>query len=132
MDRNYAYIRVVGTADSGLVTQRLGLQPTRQWNAGDLRANGTPRDASLWAYESPAFETGQLDEAIAAVVLFIEASGIRLDDLPGDFEATLQCVGYHQHQSPGFHLTGDLVRKLGRLGLAIDFDLYCHAGPQEG
>ncbi len=127
MDRKYAYISVNGTGDTALVTAHFGLQPTTRWNVDDLRANGTKYGFSHWTYESPTFEAVVLDEAILALVNFVEENALNLASLPADFEACLQCVGYHERESPGFHLDRGLLQRIARLGVSLDFDLYCHA-----
>ena len=125
MDRNYAYLRIVGTSDVAVVTERLGVQPHKSWNVGDMRSNGTVYNFSHW--QTAEFEKSSLDEAVRALVEFIESENLDVSRLPSDFGATIQCVGYHEEESPGFHFEGELVQRLGRLGLPIDFDLYCHA-----
>jgi hypothetical protein len=127
MDKNYAYISIVGTGDASLLTEQLQLQPTRTWNIGDARKSGGSYPASTWSFESPEFEKPFIHEALAAVVSFIEVHGLNLSSLPADFEAHIQCVGYHEQSSPGFHISKNLLAKLAALGLELDFDLYCHA-----
>lgn len=125
MDRSYAYLCVEGQSDATIVTAAFGVQPAKSWNVGDKRSNGTVYNFSHW--QAAEFEGEPLDAALRALVGFIEEAGIDLSKLPHGFEASIACVGYHEDQSPGFHFDADLVRRLGRLGLAIDFDLYCHA-----
>jgi hypothetical protein len=127
MDRNYAYISITGTGNATEITELLGLKPTKSWNVGDSRKQGPPYEFSHWSFESAAFEKDLLDEALEAVVQFIEEKKLNLLQLPQDFQTCIQCVGYHETSSPGFHLSAELVEKVGRLSLPIDFDLYCHA-----
>jgi len=125
MDRSYAYLRVVGRSNVAAVTDAFGIQPAKSWSVGDTRSRGGVYDFSHW--QTAEFEGPSLDDAVRALVDFIEQAGLDFSRLPTDFDATIQCVGYHEDQSPGFHFEADLVRRLGRMGLAIDFDLYCHA-----
>jgi hypothetical protein len=125
MDRSYAYLRVVGQSNVAGITDAFGIQPAKSWNVGDKRPNGSVYDFSHW--QTAEFEGQSLDDAVRALVGFIEDARLDCSQLPNDVEATIQCVGYHEDQSPGFHFEADLVRRLGRMGLAIDFDLYCHA-----
>ena len=129
MDRSYAYLRVVGQSDVRVVTEALGVQPAKSWNVGDQRANGSVYDFSHW--QTVEFDGPSLHDAVRALIDFIEGAGLQLSRLPRDFEANVQCVGYHEQESPGFHFESNLVHRLGRLGLAIDFDLYCHARSPE-
>ena len=125
MNRSYAYLRIIGKSDTAAVTKAFGIQPATSWNVGDKKPNGSAYNFSHW--QSAEFERPSLDEAVRALVEFIEGAKIKFSRLPNDFVATIQCVGYHEEQSPGFHFDEGLVQRLGRLGLAIDFDLYCHA-----
>jgi Domain of unknown function (DUF4279) len=127
MDRSYAYLRVVGQSSVAGVTDAFGIQPAKSWNVGDKRRNGSVYDFSHW--QTTEFDGQTLDAAVRALVGFIEESRLEFSRLPNGFVATIQCVGHHEDQSPGFHFEADLARRLGRMGLAIDFDLYCHAKP---
>jgi hypothetical protein len=127
MDRNYAYISITGTGNTATITESLGLKPTKSWNVGDSRKQGPPYEFSRWSFESADFEKDQLEKALEAIVLFVEERKLKLLQLPQDFQACIQCVGYHEQSSPGFHLFAELIEKIGSLGLPVDFDLYCHA-----
>ena len=127
MEKNYAYISITGTGNTSEVTEFLGLEPTSSWNVGDLRKNASPYEFARWDFKVVAFEKEFLDEALTAVVQFIEENNLQLVRVPAEFEACIQCVGFHEQRSPGFHLSRELLAKLGSIGVAIDFDLYCHA-----
>ncbi len=127
MEQNYAYISITGTGNTSEVTEFLGLEPTNSWNVGDLRKKGSPYEFARWDFKDETFEKELLDEALTAVVQFIEKKNLPLVQLPADFEACIQCVGYHEQNSPGFHISRELLARLGNIGVAIDFDLYCHA-----
>jgi hypothetical protein len=115
MDRTYAYLRVVGHSDTVVVTEVFGVQPAKSWNVGDRRQNGSIYDFSHW--QSTEFEGSTLDDGVHALLDFIEEVKLDFSQLPNDFVATIQCVGYHDARSPGFHFDADLVQRLGRLGV---------------
>ena len=127
MDKNYAYISINGKEDFSLVSKALNLEPTDSWNVGNARRNGSIYDFSHWAYKLPEFEQEFIDEALQSVVSFIEKKQLDFSLIPKGFEAFISCVGSHEKNSPGFHLSRELVVKLGKIGLAVDFDLYCDA-----
>lgn len=56
-----------------------------------------------------------------------EGSKYGFSQLPDGFDAFISCVGWHEQQGLGFHISRDLIVRLGKIGLAVDFDLYCHA-----
>ncbi len=67
-----------------------------------------------------------MDESLEKVVAFIEEKKLDFSSIPDGFTAFISCAGFHEKRSPGFHLSVGLIKKLGLIGLAIDFDLYCH------
>lgn len=127
MDRNYAYISVNGTGSTLSVTEALRLEPTSEWNVGDKRNNKSCYEFSHWEYKSPEFEQETIDAAILKVVEFIEIKCLDFTKVPDGFQAVISCAGWHEVKSPGFHLSKDLIVRLRNIGLAVDFDLYCHA-----
>ena len=127
MEKNYAYLSVLGQGDVSLVTERLELQPTKAWNAGDPRPSGGTYSAAHWAYESTEFEKPTLEQAIVAVLSFIKTKHLNLALLPAGFFGCIQCVVYHESSISGFHLSRELVTEIASLSLSLDFDLYCHA-----
>jgi hypothetical protein len=125
MDKSYAYISVNGKENTALVSKALNLEPTSSWNVGDKRKNGSTYDFSHWEYMLPEFEQEFVDESLENVVAFIEKKQLDFTLIPKDFNAFISCAGWHESKSPGFHLSKELIAKLGRIGLAVDFDLYC-------
>ena len=109
------------------MSKALNLEPTDSWNLGDTRRNGSVFDFSHWEYRLPEFEQEFMDDALKSVVSFIEKEQLDFSHIPKGFEAFISCAGWHEKSSLGFHLPRQLVVKLGEIGLAIDFDLYCHA-----
>ena len=126
MDKNYAYISINGKEDVSLVSNALNLEPTNAWNVGDKRKNGSIYNFSHWEYRIPEFEQEYMDESLKNVVEFIESKKLKFNLVLDGFEATISCAGFHEKLSPGFHLSADLIRRLGLIGIAVDFDLYCH------
>ena len=45
-------------------------------------------------------------------------------ELGNRFTTVLECVGHYSTSSAGLFLTADVVRRLARLNLAVDYDLY--------
>jgi hypothetical protein len=126
MNRNFAYIKFTGAEDVSVITDVLNLEPSKAWNIGEKRSNGSIYGFSSWSYENIKFENELLDEAISEVVSFIEANKIGFSMVPHCFELTIQCVGYHEESISGFHLSRELIKRLYNVGAAVDFDLYCH------
>jgi hypothetical protein len=127
MDKNYAYIRFTGTHNVSEITQILELEPTRSWNVGDNRKDGSNYNFSFWSYESEIFEKEFIDEAICEVINFIEPISEKFKLLPSYFKPVLMCVGYHEKSFSGFVISKETIEKLYLYGLDLEFDLYCHA-----
>ncbi len=125
MDKAFCYIRITGKRDYNIVTAELDLDPTSFWNVGDKRDNGSEYEFSNWSYKSPEFESECMDVSIDKILKFIESRNLNFVGLNSDFEISIQCVGYHEKVSPGFHLSKQVIGKLAALGVNIDFDLYC-------
>lgn len=126
MDKSCAYISINGIGKTSSVTDVLGISPTSEWNVGDLRNNGTIHTVAHWEYKVPEFETECMGESLFAVIQFIESAGLDFSEIPEAFEAFISCVGWHKHKGLGFYLSKEMIISLGKIGLAVDFDLYCH------
>lgn len=126
MNKNFAYIKFTGTEDVSVITNVLNLEPSKAWNLGEKRSNGSTYNFSNWSYENADFEKELLDDAISEIVSFIESRKTSFSMVPRCFEFTIQCVGYHEKIISGFHLSRELIERLYKVGAAIDFDLYCH------
>ncbi len=127
MDKNYAYISIKGIEDISLVNNALNIEPTDSWNVGDKRKDGSTYNFSHWEYKLPEFEQEYMDDALEEVVVFIEKQQLDFSKVPDGFEVYISCAGWHEKNSPGFHLSEELIVKLGKIGVAVDFDLYCYA-----
>jgi len=125
MDRNYAYLRIIGEGEIKEVTRALGVEPTKSWNKGDVRKAGGVYEFSNWTYNAQKFEDKVLDSSIEKVVDFLESLNWSQVLLPSGFEGTIQCVSYHKERSPGFHLDRKLISRIAELNMEVDFDLYC-------
>lgn len=126
MNRNFAYIKFTGTEDVSVITNVLNLEPSRSWNVGEKRQNGSIYNFSHWSYENSNFEREPLDEAISEVLSFIESKKASFNLVPHCFEFTIQCVGHHEENISGFHLSRELIERLHKVKATVDFDLYCH------
>lgn len=102
MDLNYAYLCFKGSADIYEITKQLSLQPTKCWNVGDKRKDGSTYKFSFWSYESKDFEKSLLDQSISEVINFIGNHQLNLNALSKNFDIYISCVGYHTNSFSGF------------------------------
>ena len=68
----YAYISFTGKDDVDdfpleVVTERLGVQPTKTWRIGDRVNNFVSRFYNCWKYESERLETLDADDVLLQI-----------------------------------------------------------------
>ena len=128
MEKNqaYAYLRLVdfpGTVQE--MTQRIGLQPTEAWHAGDPAPSPhPPHKFSAWHLRSRLPKSDEIEQHIIDVLDQIRGREAVLREIARDCRVTMECVGYFHEYYPGFALDADTVRRLGDCGASIDLDFY--------
>lgn len=124
--------RVMGSdLEPSEVSRLLGLQATESHKRGDARIGQSGRRYSdysegLWAWQPPVSETAPLAEHLnalvdvlgpkAALLQRLREWGLRMDIFVGLFGPDSRF---------GFVLSPELLHRLGDLGIAVDFDVYC-------
>ena len=123
----YAYFFVRDfDCDFSHITTLIGMAPTEAYNRGELLPCGRARKINTWKIHSPLpKETEIISEHIETLLPVIEAKSKSICKLAGEFHIGLQCVGRYTNAHPGFHISTDTIQRVARLGLSIDFDLYC-------
>lgn len=110
----------------GQITKILDLKPTKTWLKGDLvhpKAINTHKENG-WMFQlqistdTPFRQQMQtlLDLAIPKKQLFL--------NLPNDAEIEINCVVYSIHGRPDISLSSAMIKAVGEINAAIDFDLY--------
>ncbi len=124
--RELAYVIITGSGTHEAITQRLGLNPSEAWNAGDINPRtGQPRKRTCWRLESGHDDTRPLDEHIRSLLSMVGTKAAEMRHLWVDHDLYLQCVGYYPRSSgSGMHFDREVVRQAAQLGLAIDCDHY--------
>jgi hypothetical protein len=133
MYETYAYFWVSNfdcpPEDIGL---RLGLVPTESWTKGDQWLPNKDRTYNCWQLCSPLpRDEVFLDRHLEALLKLIESKEDIIDKLSQEFQCGINCVGYYYEEHPGFHLSAELIARLAKIGLDVDFDLYCLSGDDE-
>ena len=128
MDKNqaYAYLRLVDfPCTVQEMTQRIGLQPTEAWHAGDPAPTPRPpRKFSAWHLRSRLPKSEVVEQHIIDVLDQIRGREAILRDIARDCKVTMECVGYFYEYYPGFALEADTVHRLGECSASIDLDFY--------
>ena len=122
--------------DPQVVTDLLGIAPTKAWARGTPMAGKAGERGATWRYArwelaSPAGEGAGVAEQLAALLPLLEARAVVLAEARRRFGAGLACAAYFREVNPGFHLDAELVARVAALGLSFDFDLYCLGAPED-
>jgi Domain of unknown function (DUF4279) len=124
-NEQYAYFSLHGDFDPAQITQHVGVEPTASWKKGDrTRDRDHVRIFSRWTMESTLARSAELDEHIDNVLAQLDANESVIRDVALKHSGTLQLVGYFWQNFPGLHFRSDIVTRLARYGLAVDFDFY--------
>ena len=128
MDKNqaYAYLRLVDfPCTVKEMTQRIGLQPTEAWHAGDPAPTPRPpRKFSAWHLRSRLPKSEVVEQHIIDVLDQVRGREAVLREIARDCKVTMECVGYFYEYYPGFALDADTVHRLGECSASIDLDFY--------
>lgn len=129
-DETYAYFAVVGLGKSSVVTEILGVKPTKEFSEGDPNQfkQMRPYKSMKWRLISRLEKEGaihdSLESHVADVLTQVEGFKDKLSLLGDTYEAYIQCVSYHNGANLGFGLSRSVVKRIAKLGIGIDFDLY--------
>jgi uncharacterized protein DUF4279 len=115
--------------DPEVVTQSLGLIPTRTWRKGDPTP-GRPdlrRTHERWELRSPADGSKSLGEQLEALLPLLEDRRSAVQEIVSRFEAGICYIAHlgGSNYNPELHLSAPLIERLAALGLSLDLDLYC-------
>jgi hypothetical protein len=121
----YAYFCIRDSFDPEQITKRLGVEPTETFREGELiPKTSMTRKTSLWALYSRLDKTARLEDHINDVLNQLDLHGTQFEELSREFEGILELVGYFYAYYPGLVFERELVQRLARYSLAVDFDFY--------
>ncbi len=132
MNKNkcYTYFAIKGDFNTKDISNRLDLTPTKQWDIGDYRQNGTQYDFALWEYgrcnNYDFLVEKQMRETIKDLLPLKE----ELIKIKNEFDAylVLEVVPeiYLGESSPCLAPSRDVIEFLYETGTEIDIDLYVY------
>lgn len=119
------YFWVAGFESPSEVATILGVKATESWRKGDIFQGGAIRPDSAWTLSVDSGYGPSLEDRLARLVSALEdlAEGIAVTQRR--FRTGINVVAYLVEANPGFHLSHDLLARLNRLQISVDFDLYC-------
>jgi hypothetical protein len=129
-NREYAYFYISGPGTHESISERLGLQPSQGWNAGDPTDHpGFKRGAMRWQMDSGLNHQMPLASHIESLVFTLATRELQLKELWLDYDLVIECVGYYPPSGHGVHFSREVIRKCARLGVALDLDFYYREAP---
>jgi hypothetical protein len=121
-----AYFWVSGFESADEVTSMLGVQPSASWRKGDqISASGGIRPDTAWTLEVDAGHGPALEERLERLLTGLEHLAGPISAVQRRFRTGINVAAYFDEPNPGFHLTAEVIARVGRLRLSLDFDLYC-------
>ena len=108
------------------ITELLGVQPTQNWDKGDiLRTGASPRKFSTWILLSPtAPENSTVSEQLSGLKRLVPDIDEKLRVLSVDTVVTISCVVYAYEYWPAINLQAEEIDYLSRISAEFDVDLY--------
>lgn len=127
-DETYAYFFVEGfDCGPNEISTSLNFEPTESWMKGDISKAGITKKESCWLlYSTLSRSELFLDKHIEALVDTLLANENNLRKIVEKYDCGINCVGKFDSPNPGIHLSQELLAKLSKLNIPVDFDLYCN------
>jgi len=109
------------------VTQAIGLQPSKSWNAGERRPGTVIVESeSVWIREHelpPHQKCLEVDECIESLLCLLEDHRVAIVAISEKNDAWISCV-IRCESPPGLFFKSGLIERIAALGLGLDFDMY--------
>ncbi len=134
----YAYLKLTGNDDFPLevVTERLGIQPTRTWKVGEKVHPDKPleRFYTCWKYETQKLETLAVEEVLDPLYHVFHPKVEMMNELKQQFDLTIQIelvIEIEKGWAPGLVISPEFSRFASSLDAYIDVDMYVYPFGQE-
>ncbi len=127
-NRCYTYFRITGDFNPGVITERLGLSPSKVWKTGDKRSNGTEYDFSNWEIGfCDEYEIDTKNQMHKTLAPLFNKTAI-LNEIRKDFDVTfvLEIVPtvYSENATPSLAPSMEVIDFCHETRTEIDIDLY--------
>jgi hypothetical protein len=121
----YAYFALAGSFDPDALTLRVGVNPTRTTREGDsIPKTKLRKKCDRWELHSRLPRTAPLESHISDVLDQLDAREIAFRDVSQQFGGIMELVGYFYDYYPGLSFEREIVERLAKYGLTVDFDFY--------
>ncbi len=124
----YTYFAIKGNIEWQIITARLGLQPTKKWNIGDKRSNGTQYDFALWEFgyfdDYDVLVENQMMKTIQSLIPLKEELNLIKKEYDVSFVLEIVPTVYPNNSSPCLAPNRAVIEFCYETGTDIDIDLY--------
>lgn len=117
-----------------LITERLGIQPTKAWLKGGSinHPNGSKYKQNGWELSSSVDKHAEFGEHIRSLIEQLKPHLERFAEVSNQYYTELSCAVYMYFDSdqstPWLHFTKEELQFFDQIGAAVDFDLYVLPG----
>ena len=125
MNKLYVRIKILSSEYTpNKITEIVGLEADRVWNAGDLRPNTIIREPMHgWVLNSHAAENASLMEHVSELLAKLEPAAIKIKTLSEKCDIEFSCIIYDD-SVPSLFFDKAIISQICALGAALDIDLY--------
>lgn len=124
----YTYFKITGDFDPNIITNRLGLIPSKTWKIGDKRKNGTLYDFALWEFgrcnNYDVIAENQMHITIAPLLDKIDILNEIKNELGVDYTLEIVPTVYSSNASPCLAPSLKVIDFCHATRTEIDIDLY--------
>ncbi|MCL5054703.1 MAG: DUF4279 domain-containing protein [Firmicutes bacterium] len=127
---SHVYLRLMGDECSPEeISAALEIQPTMTWRKGDLRKNTIIKETENgWELKSSLSLSDTIEDHIRHLLSIIESQEDKfvtyLEQCEGELSCAIYCRKLEEKYNPGIHLDRDILKRVAKFGISIDFDIY--------
>jgi hypothetical protein len=128
-------LRIVGDdLDPDFITQQLGVAPTESGRRGepnDRAGGGRPsrREIGVWIYRVSVTADTELGDALDQLLAAMPQDATLWEELTSTYAVDVLCGVFLEADNQSTTIPADVLERLGRLGLALAFELHVSYGP---
>lgn len=126
----YTYFVIKGDFNTHEVSKILQLRPSKSWNAGDKRRNGSVYDFSLWEFGRCTEYSVDVEEQILKTIFSLRPKVDQLKQIKEKYNVRffLEIVPsiHQEYNTPAISFNSDIVEFCYLSGTEIDIDMYIY------
>ena len=127
MERGESFVSLAITDfgdDPSVVTELVGMAPTKCWSKGDPWNEGAVRYGSAWVLETPAPHSASTERRLEELLTMLEKQENGFIEAGRRFHSQVSIAAYFTESTPEMYLHRSLVARIARLECSIDVATY--------